>query len=80
MCAPNTLGTYTQLTAAMVLAVQEAALEDLTSPTEAYSCDLHVLELVDDSLSVTCMTTNDCQQGQLTGPQVIVRMQDGTLG
>ena len=39
--------------------MQEATLKGLRSPTEAYSCDLHVLEPVEDSWQVACMTTKD---------------------
>ena len=63
--------------------MQEVALEEHMSPIEVYSCDLHVLDLVEDGLQVPCMTADDRQQAQLVGPilgQVIVRMQDGTLG
>ena len=63
--------------------MQEAKLKGLTSPIEAYSCNLHVLDLVEDSLQVACMITEDWQQAQLAGPilgQVIVKMQGRTLG
>ena len=30
-----------------------------TSPIEVHSCDLCILDLVGDSLQVTCMTTDD---------------------
>ena len=63
--------------------MQEATLEGPVSPIEAYSCDLHVLDPVEDSLQVTCMTADDWQWAQPTDPilgQVIIRMQDRTLG
>ena len=63
--------------------MQEAALKGPTSPFEVYSCDLHVMDPVEDGLQVICMTTKDWQQTQLTDPilgQVVVKMQDGTLG
>ena len=83
MCVPDTLGTYTWLTVVAVWAVQEATLEGLMSPIETYSCDLCVLDPVEDGLWVTCMTTSDWQQAQMEDPilgKVIVRMQDETLG
>ena len=64
-------------------AVQEAALKGPASPIEAYSYDLHVLDTVQDSLQVTCMTLEDWHQAQLEDPTlnlVISRLQDGTLG
>ena len=56
---------------------------DLTSPIEAYSCDLHILDVVQDSQQVTCMTLEDWHQAQKVDPilsLVISRLQDGTLG
>ena len=41
-CMPDSSGTHLKLTATAVWAVQEAALKGPASPTEAYSCDLHV--------------------------------------
>ena len=35
---------------------QEAALKDSASPIKAYSYDLHILDAVQDSQQVTCMT------------------------
>ena len=64
-------------------AVQEAALKGPTSPIEAYSCDLHVLDAVQDSQQVTCMTLEDWHQAQQVDPTlhlVISRLWDGTLG
>ena len=43
-CVSDTLGTYTQVTAAVGQAVQQATLGSPTSPIEAYSCDQHVLD------------------------------------
>ena len=64
--------------------MQEAALEGPTSPIEAYSyCDLHILDAVQDSQQVTCMTLEDwhqAQQGDPTLSLVISRLQDETLG
>ena len=58
-------------------------LKGLASPTEAYSCDLHVLYPGGDGLQVTCMTADDWHQAQRADPVLslmIIRMQDGTLG
>ena len=43
-------------------AVEEAALEGPTSPIEAYSYDLHILDAVQDSQQVICMTLEDWHQ------------------
>ena len=77
MCVPNTLSTHTQVTAVAVQAMQEATLKSPVSPIQAYSCDLHVLDLVEDDLQVTCMTTDNWQEAQLADPilgQVIERI------
>ena len=47
-CMPDKSDTHLQVTAAAVWAVQKAALESPTSPIEAYSCDLHVLDSVQE--------------------------------
>ena len=63
--------------------MQEATLEGPMSPIEAYSCDLHVLDLLGDSPHFTCMTTGDWHQAQQADSVlslVIMRMQEGTLG
>ena len=82
-CMPDNSGTYLQVTAAAVWAVQEAALEGPTSPMEAYSCDLHNQDSVQDSQQVTCMTKEDWLQAQQMDPTlslVMIRLWDGTLG
>ena len=48
-CMPENSGSHLQVTAAAVQAVQEVALEGPTSPIETYSCNLHVLDSVQDS-------------------------------
>ena len=76
-------GTHLKVTAAVVQAVQEVALKNLTSPIEAYSCNLHVLDSVQDIQQVTCMTLEDWCQAQQADPTlslVISRLWDGTLG
>ena len=80
---PDNSGTHLKVTAAAVQAVQEAALKDPASPTEAYSHDLHVRDTVQDSQQVACMTLEDWHQAQQADPAlslVISRLQDGTMG
>ena len=82
-CMPDNSGTHLKVTAAAVQAVQKAALKGLTSPTEAYSCNLHILDAVQDSQQVICMILEDWHQAQQADPilsLVISRLQDGTLG
>ena len=82
-CVSNTLGEHHWVTVAAVWALQEDTLKGPASPLEAYSCDLHILDLVGDGLQVTFMTTDDWHQAQQADPVldlVILRMQDGTLG
>ena len=43
-------------------AVQEATLKGPSSPIKAYSYDLHILDAVQDSQQVTCMTLEDWHQ------------------
>ena len=79
---PDNSGTHLKVTAAAVWAVQEAAFKGPTSPIEAYSYDLHVLDTVQDSQQVTCMTVEDwCQAQQVdpTVPLVISRNPRGTM-
>ena len=54
-CVPNTSGTHHWVTAVAVQALQEATREGSNSPIDAYSCSLHVLDLLGDSLQVACM-------------------------
>ena len=56
---PDNSGTHLKVTATAVQAVQEADLKGPISPIEAYSCNLHVLDAVQDSQQVTCMTLED---------------------
>ena len=81
-CVSDDLGTHLKVTAAAVWAVQEAAHEGPTSPTKAYSYDLHILDAVQDSQQVTCMTLEDWHQAQQedhTLSLVIFRLWGGTL-
>ena len=80
---PDSSGTHLTVTAAAVQAVQEAALKGPASPIEAYRCDLHVLDAIQDSKQVTCMTVEDWSQAQeadLVLSLVIARLWDGMLG
>ena len=80
---PDSSGTHLKVTATAVQAVQEAALKEPASPIEAYSSDLHVLDTIQDSKQVTCMTIEDWCQAQEVDPVlslVIARLRDGMLG
>ena len=52
-CVTYPKGIYHQVTTA---AVEEVTLESPLSPIEAYSYDLHVLDQMDSSWLVSCMT------------------------
>ena len=56
---PDNSGTHLKVTAAAVQAVQEAALEGPASPIEAYIYDVHILDAVQDSQQVSCITLKD---------------------
>ena len=56
---PGNTDTCIKVTAAAVQAVQEAALQGLASPIEAYSSDMHVLDVLQDSNQVASMTLED---------------------
>ena len=49
-------------------ALQEAALQGPTSPIEAYSSDLHILDVLQDSKQIASMTLKDWHQAQEVGP------------
>ena len=83
MCIPNTFGTHHWVTAVAVQAVQEAAIEGPTQLIKVYSCDLSVMDWLEEGPQVTCMTAKDWQQAQLADlflGQVIAKMQGETLG
>ena len=44
-----TMEMYQQITAPAVLVVQEAALKGPVTPIKVYSCNLHILDPVEDS-------------------------------
>ena len=80
---PDNSGTHLQVTAVAVWAMQEATLKGPTSSIDAYSCDLHIWDLVQDSQQVTCMTMEDWHQAQQVDPTLslaITRLWDGTWG
>ena len=80
-CMPDSSGTHLKVTAAAVQAVQETSLEGLASPIDAYSCNLHVLDAVQHSQQVTCMTLEDWHQAQQVDPTlslVISRLWNGS--
>ena len=55
-CMPDNLGTSLKVNTAAIRAIQEAALDQLACPIEAYSYDLHVIGAVQDSQQVAQMT------------------------
>ena len=80
---PDNSGAHLKVTATVVQVIQKATLEGPVSLIEAYSCDLHILDAVQDSQQVTCMILEDWCQAQEADPvlsQVITRLQDGMLG
>ena len=58
-CMPDALSIHHQVTAAAVHTMQVATLKGPTSPIEAYTCNLHVLEPVGDGPQVACMTIKE---------------------
>ena len=67
-CMPDNPGTHLKITVAAVQAMQQAALNGPASPIEAYSYDLHILDAVQDSQQVPCMTLEDWHQAQQVNP------------
>ena len=65
---PDNTGTHLHVMAAVGWGVQKAALEGPTIPIEAYSCNLHILDSVQDSQQVACMTIEDWCQTQQRDP------------
>ena len=47
-CIPDSSDTHQKVTATVVQAVQEAALKGPISPIEAYRCNLHILDAVQE--------------------------------
>ena len=58
-CMPGNTDTCIKVTAAAKQDVQEAALQGLASPIEAYSSDVHILDVLQDSNQVASMTLED---------------------
>ena len=82
-CMPDSTSTCIKVTAAAMQAVQEAALQGPSSPIEAYSSDLHILDILQDSNQVASMTLEDWHQAQEVDPVlslVITRLKDGMPG
>ena len=82
-CMPVNSGTHLKVTAAAVQAVQDAALKGPASPIEAYSCNLHILDAIQDSQQVTCMILENWHQAQQVDPTlslVISRLMGWNLG
>ena len=82
-CMPDNTNNHIKVTAAAMQAVQEAALQGSACPREAYSSDLHVLDVLQDSNQVASMTLEDWHQAQEADPVltlVIARLRDGMLG
>ena len=80
---PDSSGTHLKVTASAVQAVQEATLGGPASPIDAYSCNLHILDAIQDSQQVACMTLEDWHQAQEADrvlSLVITRLRDGMLG
>ena len=65
---PDSTSTHIKVTAAAVQAVLEVALQGPTSPVEAYSSDLHVLDVLQDSKQIASMTLKDWHQAQEADP------------
>ena len=79
-CMPDITSTHVKVTAA---AVQEAALQGPASPIEAYSSDLHISDILQDSNQVASMTLEDWHQAQEADSVlslVIDKLRDGMLG
>ena len=80
---PDNTSNHITVTAAAVQAVQGAALQGPASPIEAYSSDLHILDILQDSNQVASMTLQDWHQAQEADSilsLVIARLRDGMLG
>ena len=78
-CMPDSSGTHLKITTAAM----QAALQGSTSPIEAYSSDLHVLDVLQDSKQIASMTLEDWHHAQEVDPVlslVVTRLRDGMLG
>ena len=82
-CMPGNTDTCIKVTAAAVQAVQKAALQGPANSIEAYSSNVHVLDILQDSNQVASMTLEDWCRAQEADPilsLVIARLRDGMLG
>ena len=82
-CMPDNTNHHIKVTAAAMQAVQEAVLQGPVSPIEAYSSDLHVLDILQDSNQVASMALEDWHQAQGADSVLslfITRLRDGMLG
>ena len=82
-CTPDSTSTNIKVTAAAVQVVQEAALQGPASPTEAYSNNLHILDMLQDRNQVPSMTLEEWHQAQEADSilsLVIARLREGMLG
>ena len=81
-CMLDNTSTHIKVTAAAMQAVQEAALQGPASPIEAYSSDLYIMDVLQNSNKVASMTLKDWHQAQEADPVlslVITRLRDGML-
>ena len=81
-CMPDSSGTSLKVNAADIRAIQEAVLDQPACPIEAYSCNLHVIGVIQDSLQVAQMTLDDWRQAQEVDPVLGIitkRLREGTL-
>ena len=58
-CMPDNTNNHIKVPAAAMQAVQEAAIKEPACPIEAYSSDLHVLDILQDSNQVPSITLKD---------------------
>ena len=59
-CMPDSSGTHIKVTTAAMQAVHKAALQGPASPTEAYSSDLHFLDILQDSKQIVLPALHGC--------------------
>ena len=81
-CMPDNLGTSLKVNAAAIRAIQEAALDQPACPIEAYSYNLHVIGVIQDSQQVAQMTLDDWHQAQEVDPVLginVKRLREGML-
>ena len=82
-CMSGSSGTHLKVTTAAMQAIQEVSLQGPTSPIEAYSSDLYILHILQDSKQIASMTLKDWCQAEEADPVlslVIARLRDWMLG